>query len=377
MSSKLDILCSEINKKQKEKIAAKGIDRIKTSKIPLSSPKMNYMLYGGLPRGRLIEFSGEEGGGKTTTALDVVHQAQILFAEEWQTEIDELSEIKSPNKTQQARLQYLMDRGVRKVFYADCENTLDEDWAVLLGVDVSELYVLKPQSQSAEVIFQIILDAMETDEVGLVIIDSLGFMLSDAAFEEDMSKKTYGGIAQSLTLFSKKAQMACTRRDITLIGINQLREDLNSPFNKYNTTGGKGWKHNCSVRLFFQKGVPIDLNNNELKLSNTKPDGNIVMASVLKTKVFKPDRKLSSYTLKYGSGIDQVADTIDMALEYGFVIQQGAWYNIVDIETGELMLDEEEKVIKIQGRPNLIDFMWKNQTIFDEIYENVSNKINE
>lgn len=40
------------------------------------------MTYGGVPRGAMVEFYGEEGGGKTTTALDVVANAQKLFKAE-------------------------------------------------------------------------------------------------------------------------------------------------------------------------------------------------------------------------------------------------------------------------------------------------------
>ena len=45
------------------------------------------MLYGGIPRGRIVEFAGEENSGKTTTALDIVANAQKLFQEEWENEI--------------------------------------------------------------------------------------------------------------------------------------------------------------------------------------------------------------------------------------------------------------------------------------------------
>ena len=65
--SKLDALINDINKQFKERIAAVGIERVETQKISFSSPRLNYMLYGGLPRNRLIEFAGEEGSGKTTT----------------------------------------------------------------------------------------------------------------------------------------------------------------------------------------------------------------------------------------------------------------------------------------------------------------------
>ena len=55
--SKLDVLVSNINKEWKEDIAARGIKRITTKKIPFTSPRLNYMFYGGLPRGRIIEFA--------------------------------------------------------------------------------------------------------------------------------------------------------------------------------------------------------------------------------------------------------------------------------------------------------------------------------
>ena len=52
--SKLDALVQSINKEWKEDIAAKGIKRIDTQKIPFTSSRLNYMTYGGIPRGFLI-----------------------------------------------------------------------------------------------------------------------------------------------------------------------------------------------------------------------------------------------------------------------------------------------------------------------------------
>ena len=134
------------------------------------------------------------------------------------------------------------------------ENTLDEEWAQKLGVDIDKLILLEPQSQTAEQIFEMLLQMIDTDEVGLVVIDSLGVMLSAQAYEKRWKKRSYGGIAAALTLFSKKAELLCTKYNCTLIGINQMREDINSPYGGTITTGGKGWKHTCSVRLMFPKG---------------------------------------------------------------------------------------------------------------------------
>lgn len=372
---KLDVLIKDFNKQYKEDIAARGIARIQTQRIPFSSPRANYMLYGGIPRGRLVEFAGEENGGKTTTALDVAANAQKLFVEEWQHEIDELNALDKPKKEQAARLEYLKQRGAKQVIYADCENTLDEDWAMLIGVDVESMVVLKPMSQTAEQIFEMILKMIETDECGLVVLDSLGVMLSAAAYEKSMEEKTYGGIAAALTLFSKKAELLCAKYNCTLIGINQMREDLNSQFGGLTTTGGKGWKHNCSVRLMFQKGAYIDEKNNELRRSAESPAGNLVMISIAKTKICKPDRRSGFYTLKYEAGVDVIADTVETAIKYGLVMQSGSWFNLVDTETGEIMCDDEDEILKFQGKSNLLDFLQENDTIFDELYAAVNKQL--
>ena len=369
------MLIKDFNKQYKEEIAARGIPLIQTQKIPFSSPRANYMLYGGLPRGRIIEFAGEENGGKTTTALDIVANAQPLFDEEWEQEIKDLEAIDKRKKEQQARLDYLKARGPKQVVYADCENTLDEDWARNLGVDTDKMVLLKPQSQTAEQIFEMLLQMMETDEVGLVVIDSLGVMLSAQAYEKTMEEKTYGGIAAALTLFSKKAELLCNKYNCTLIGINQMRENMNSPYGGMITTGGKGWKHNCSVRLMFQKGSYIDERGNEIKRSAETPAGNQVLINIAKTKVCKPDRRVGYYTLNYETGIDKIADTIEVALKYGIINQAGAWFNFVDIETGEIITDEEGETIKLQGKPNLIEYLQNDPHLYNEISEKVSELI--
>ena len=366
--SKLDVLVSNINKEWKEDIAARGIKRITTKKIPFTSPRLNYMFYGGLPRGRIIEFAGEENGGKTTTALDICKNAQRLFNSEYE---DMLS-----NEKDNKKKQYLESRGPKKIVYADCENTLDEDWALKLGVDVDDMYILKPQSQSAEDIFQMLLDMIETDEVGLVIIDSLGVMLSQQAYEKDMTEKTYGGISMPLTLFSKKAELLCTKYDCTIIGINQMRDDMNSPYGGRTTTGGKAWKHNCSIRVMFAKGDFIDDKGDKLNRNCDEPKGNKVMVSIVKTKVDKPDRKTGFYTLMYDYGIDEIADLVEVAMKYDIIHKSGAWFTIVDIETGELLCDEEGSEIKLQGQSNLVQFIKDNEVVLDYLRQQVNNAMN-
>ena len=366
--TKLDILVNDFNKKFKEELFTKGKVIQKCARIPFSSPRANYLLYGGIPRGRLTELSGPENAGKTTMCLDIVGNAQKLFKQEWEEQIQALESLDKPNKTQIAELNELRETGPKKCVYVDAENTFDVDWAAKMGVVVEELVFMSPKAQSAETIFDMVIPIIETEEVGLVVIDSLGVMLSQQAYDKDIADRTYGGIAMALTNFSKRAEMVCAKTNCALIGVNQLRDDMNSQYGGTTTVGGKAWKHNCSVRLSFKKGDFFD--DKYVKVAKTtceNPYGHNIQIAVEKTKICKPDRKLGSVTLVYTKGLDYMKDYIDLAIKEGYVKQAGAWFTFIDPTTGEMLCDEEDSEVKVQGIKNLPAFMENNPEYFNNL----------
>ena len=332
----MDELIKEMNKKAKEEVVTLGISNYNYSRIPFTSPRMNYCTFGGLPVGKIIEFYGEESSGKTTTALDSI-----------------------------ANYQNTSDG--RPVLYVDAENTLDTEWAEKLGVEVSQMYIMQPKGQSAEDIFQFICDSVETGEIGFWVIDSLGVLMSQQELDKQMDEKTYAGISQALTRFSKKIEMLNAQHQCTGIGINQERADLSNPYGGVTTPGGKAWKYHCSMRLRFSKGKFIDENRNELNKSAEAPFGNIVQMSITKTKVCPPTRRTGFYTLTYTEGIDYLKDLIDVAVKYGIIDKHGAWFTIIDIESGEVLKD------KIQGQANVYTELESEDLLLERVEQLVDN----
>lgn len=337
MGLKLDEIMKQANKKFKEEILTQGLSEFSYKRIPFTSPRMNYCTFGGIPVGKITEFYGEEHGGKTTTALDIV-------------------------------ANYQKSEDGRDVLYIDAENTLDVEWAKKIGVDVDRMYILQPKSQSAEEIFQIICDSVDTGEVGLWVLDSIGALLSSQELEKTMEDKTYGGIAKPLTLFGKKVEMLMQRHKCTGIGINQIREDLNSTWGGISTPGGKAWKHFCSVRMQFSRGKFIDEKGNELTRSAENPVGNIVMMNMTKNKTCPPVRRIGFYTLNYETGIDYLRDLIEVAIKYDIVKKSGAWFDIVDIETGEILQG------KIHGQAAVYEALQSEDLLLERV-ENLVEKV--
>jgi recombination protein RecA len=367
---------ADINKKHKTELIQRGTETVYVDKIPFSSPRANYLTYGGIPIGKATEFFGSEGGGKTTSALDITAQAQRKAKAEYQQKLDdiktELSKLGDKSskadieklKRLQESFDALRESGERKVVYIDAENTLDVAWAKKLGVDTDALILVRPQDQTAEQVLQIMLDLIDTGEVSLMVLDSVPMLVSQTLYEESLEKKSYAGIAGAVTEFCRKVSPKISKYRTALLLINQVRENLDNPYDQFKTAGGKALKHLYALRLYFRRGSFIDENYNELPNRTETPSGNLVDITLVKSKVCRPDRRVGQYTLNYYSGIDSLSDTVFMAVKYGLIIQAGAWYEVAS------------NGAKYQGKAKLSEYLKSNpdvyQTIYDAVYSEVT-----
>ena len=320
--SQIDVIVKELNKKYGN-IANYGVKQTIYDKIRFTSPRLNYMCFGGLPVGRIYEFAGPEGSGKTSTVLDIIKNAQEKYK----------------------------DTG-KKILFVDEEGTFDYVWANKFGVKTEELLIITPETAPAEEVFNMMRDLIATGEICLAVLDSIATLVPSQLYGEDYEKKSYGGIALALTRFCNEVKGLLLKNDCTLIMINQVRDDINSPYGGTITPGGRAFKHACSARFEFRKGKFIDENGKEMTNNAENPAGNIVHVVIKKTKVFEPTRRVGYYTIRYLNGPDFMSDYIDVGLQVGIINQRGAYYDIIDTSTGEVLNEE-----KIQGKAKLKEIL--------------------
>ena len=369
----LESVLKDITKKYGSNVAKFGADDLTVDGIlSLGSPMIDYCLYGGIPEGRIIEFSGAEGSGKTSTSFLVA--ASYIKAELERHPVGEEWEDTSG----------ILHEGPRSIVFLDNEGTLDPTWAKVFGYDLSEdaevkTIVIRPEGQNAEEIFDIALECLKTGEVGLLIFDSIATLVPAQIADESMEKYQMGGIAKSLTRFANTALGLLRKYKATLVAINQVRENMSAYGNPITTPGGRAWKHACSSRLMFKRGEFFDEDGNVLKTSAESPAGHVINVAVLKTKTNKWDRKGGSYRLNYTKGIDILSDTIEAALHFGLIDNstQGT-FKIIDTDTGEIKCDKDGNEIKIRGKKNVSDYFnehldeWKE--LYDKVYERITKK---
>lgn len=350
----------KISKKYGDNVVRVGAQDLTVDGVlSLGSPSLDFCIYGGVPEGRIVEFSGPEGSGKTTNAF--------LAAASYQR-----AEVKRNPENP------------RSIVFLDNEGTLDREWAAKMGYDISEdatvpTILIRPEAQSAEEIFDMALDMLKTGEVGLLIFDSIATLVPMQIAEESMEKQQMGGIAKALTRFANTAIGLLRKYKATLIAINQVRENIGGYGPALSTPGGRAWKHACSMRLMFKRGAFFDEDGNELTTSAESPAGHIIDMAVLKTKTCRWDRKLGHAHLNYTRGVDIVQDTIDVALHLGFIDNSAqGMYKLIDPETGALMIDADGNEIKIRGKKNVATYFREHtdqwRKLYDMVYEKLSQK---
>ena len=355
----LNSILKSINKKFGDSIISTGVHRENREKFSLGSPSADFMTYNSIPEGAWIEVSGQEGSGKSLLAF--------LMAADFSR--------KEAKKEEEER---------RHILFVDCEGTLDSEWCwTSAHYDVNnedvKTYYVTPLGQSAEQIFDMIREMVATGKIGLVILDSLTAMAPQQVQDESFEKKEMGGISKPLADFVKRCTGLFNKYRTTFIGINGSITNISGYGQTEVTGGGTYFKRACSLRIRAKKSTLFDDDWNDLKSTAENPAGHVIELALLKSKFCRSDRRLSFIHLNYRKGVDILWDTIELAINIGLIDNsvQGT-FRLIDMETGEVITDEEGNEIKIRGKKNLKPYFeshpedWKK--LYDKVYEKISIK---
>lgn len=354
-----DIVKNFAKKYDMEGIANIGVntDKFKTT-LSLGSPSLDFCTYNSIPEGIFIEISGKEASGKTTLAFLI---ASDYIKKEKQKPIEQR----------------------RHILFVDAEGTADPQWAFtstgydMNDQDIQTLY-LTPLGQTAEQIFDMVIEAVKSGQIGLIIFDSLVAIAPQQTANESLEKKDMGIMAKVMADFVRRTTGLFNKFRTTFIGINGIIMNISGYGNPETTGGGEYWKRACSLRLKVKRGGYFDENGSDLSSNAESPAGHIIEVAVLKTKFCRWDRKLGRCHLNYVRGIDILQDTIEVATHFGMIEKTGGWYSFIDLNTGAYLSDANGKQIKLNGANNVkkyfnehLDF-WKK--IYDAVYEKLSIK---
>jgi len=273
---------------------------------------------GGVPRGRVVEIYGPESSGKTTLALHIAAEAQVLGG---------------------------------MVAFIDAEHALDMGYARKLGVDVDNLLVSQPDTGEQALDIAEIL--VRSGGIDVLVIDSVAALVPRAELEGEMGDQHMGLQARLMSQALRKLTATISKSMTCVIFINQIRMKIGVMFGSpETTTGGNALKFYASQRLDIRRIAAIKEGDQVI--------GNRTRVKVVKNKIAPPFKE-AEFDIIYGTGISKEGDILDLAVSMNLVEKSGAWYSLGGERLG-------------QGRENVKKFLVENTDIRDRIADLVKDK---
>ena len=237
---------------------------------------------GGYPCGRIVEIFGPESSGKTTLALHAIAQIQS-----------------------RSRLAALID----------AEHAFDIRYAQAIGVNLKSLLVSQPDH--GEQALDIVEFLAKSQELGLIVVDSVAALVPKAEIDGDMGDAHVGLHARLMSQALRKLTGIANRTQTTIIFINQLRQKIGVMFGSPETTTG-------GMALKFYSSIRLDVRRTGKVTQGEAVVGNRTRVKVVKNKCAPPFAE-AEFDIRWGSGIDAVGDLIETALALGILEKSGSY----------------------------------------------------
>lgn len=293
----------------------------------------------GFPMGRIIQFAGQESSGKTFMSLVTISEYQRKNPEGW-------------------------------AIFIDAEYSFDQAWAKSLGVDLDRLFIYR--ENSGKKIFELLvgkpsktspnkkaklglldLEISEPSGLGYIVLDSVAAITPPQEETSAVGKQNMALIARFLPPELRCITPLLTKSGVTFIGINQVRVDPGVMFgNPETSTGGRAWKHYCSMMLNFAR---IRAKDSAILDENDVQIGHHVRVKVEKNKL-APAYREAEIAILYTKGvIDKNKEIRDLGAKYGVIerpnnktwVLDGEKYNGKDaIAEALLDLDMQASVLE-------------------------------
>jgi len=279
---------------------------------------------GGIPVGRMVEFSGLEGSGKSLICAHLMANVQ-------------------------------KDGGVAVLI--DTETAVNEDFYTAVGIDMEKLVYVHENCverifEATEKIVENVRRSGKNDKKVIIVIDSIANASPKVELEGGYEKTGYGTdkaklIGQAL----RKLIPLIAKQKILLVITNQLRYNMQpGSFEKWITPGGKAIPFLASLRLRLTQMKKIKKGDNVV--------GTVVQANVIKNR-FGPPYRAVSFDVYFDRGIDDVTSWLDFMNKHEIISGSKGNWEFIDSHGEEIKFKTGGWKALIAERPDVFTEMYQ------------------
>lgn len=269
----------------------------------------NALSSGGHPKGRLIQFYGAPGSGKSLMAMIAILEAQ-----------------KEDPKAYQV--------------FIDAEGTFDPKWARTLGLNVKKIIIVDgDMAVNGRKCFEMLLGEPKEDQkthklvgkkkeglldqiikgeinINMIVLDSLGSIMPPGEDTSAVGKMNMSLLARFLTTTFRKLSLEVSKAKIPFIIINHKKDSMDPYGPDHTFSGGNTYAHFLSANIYFEI-----VNRADAKILDDKEQkiGHTIRATIEKSK-FGPWPRKCEFKVNFSIGvIDKHEEIAQLALDYNVV----------------------------------------------------------
>ena len=280
------------------------------------------ILGGGVPEGSFITLTGAPKAGKTISAL---HLASICQKPEY---------------------------GNRDVYYFNVEGRIkqrDIDGIKNLNKDKFHVFSsIKGKILYAEEFLQTAFDIIHNAPDSVIIIDSYSALCTQVESTEGMDKMQRADGAKLLAKFCRKVSNIIPVNKNIVIGITHLMGNPGYGTSEWKEKSGQAIKYQADIRLKALYFKPWTVDDKQICQE--------VQWQCETSAIGPPGQKATSY-IRYGEGIDECRELIEIANSVDIIKKAGSWYSYENI--------------KVQGQEKMRDALLNDKKNYKKLHKEV------
>jgi RecA/RadA recombinase len=302
-------------------------------KVCSISPAFDEGLRGGIQQGSLVIVSGHQTCGKTYTTSHIVRKYLEQFPESRGLWLD-------------------IENRIQKFHFDHIPLKIKERLDVLRSVKGNVLTAEKFLDHAEKFI--------SDNEECIIVLDSISMLSPENEMNEEVSGQIRASAPKLMAHFLRKIAQNVPIQNAVVIAIAHLTQDTNARnFVLWKEDGGRKLQYAANVKLMCKKHKDIE------SADKTQKFGKEIEWSVEKNCRGPDGVKIKSY-IRYDSGVDEVMELIDYAINFGLVTGK-TWYKM-DFVT-ELGYDPDQ--YKSQGMENLRRDIAENPELLESLKKQV------
>jgi len=188
----LDELIEDVRRKFGKGALVFGSELVPVERVSTGISKLDKVLGGGWPKGRITEIWGPQSAGKSSLVYACIAAVQ-----------------KADPKA--------------KIAYFDQENTFSPDWAELFGIDLKRL--VRVAALPAEVVGELIVKMVRA-KWDMVVVDSVVELLTQKELERGAEEASYAVVASFLSRLLPKIVILQSNSPTVVLLVNQVRDKI-------------------------------------------------------------------------------------------------------------------------------------------------------